>query len=445
MTQEIIDALSSGGISTADQYFRSVEMCFDGGFCPVKMFPDAPQGAWADMIKEAESRLVYSNADMGVDEFRKEGPAGLTAGAVADLDIIVTSTRKDRDGDVLETAGAKLDAKAPLLFHHIPMEPIGKLITELGRNSTQLRAKVSIIDTETGRDAAQLVEFGALRISHGFRPLKFKPLDSKNDGMAPGWHITEYEIMEVSLVTVPSNVDAVITAFSRGKLHSPLIKGMAKHEFDARPVQGIGFTHSQSLPGGHKMSWTAPTIDDLRKAIDMTLEEKMPTGGSQGTPIAPIVPVPPVAPVPAGGGSRPPGKASACGCEASSTTTSTDYEMNDDGDFTEKDFTGTTGETADHSHSVKLDDDGNGKTGAANGHGHDVTEFEVMEANGHTHELTKDGLDEKADVVVEPKTIEETIADYLSLHPADADEIIEQVKTIQREQEASEMLELLGL
>jgi len=119
--------------------------------------------------------------------------------------------------------------------------------------------------------------------------------------------------------------------------------------------------------------------------------------------------------------------------------------MNDDGDFTEKDFTGTTGETADHSHSVKLDDDGNGKTGAANGHGHDVTEFEVMEANGHTHELTKDGLDEKADVVVEPKTIEETIADYLSLHPADADEIIEQVKTIQREQEASEMLELLGL
>ena len=474
MSQQIIDSLSGNGISTADKYFRSVEMCFDGGFCPIKMFPEAPQGSWENMIKESESRLVYSAADMAVEEFRKDGPAGLSAGAVADLDIIVTSTRKDRDGDILETAGAKLDPKAPLLFHHIPMEPIGKLVTELGRNSTQLRAKVAIIDTETGRDAAQLVEFGALRISHGFRPLKFKPLKDNGEGMMPGWHITEYEIMEVSLVTVPSNVDAVITAFSRGKLHSPLIKGMAEHEFRGRPVQGVGFSHTQSLPGGHEMSWSAPSVGELRKAIDMTLEVK----GEPGTPVMPSQPIQPVHPVPPGGGTLPPKPAakSSCGCDV-------------------KDFTGTTGETDKHVHSVNLDDDGNGKTATVSGHSHDVVEFEVMEADGHSHELTKDNLDEKAfekrisgkdksslDDAVEDlqsaldvdgvprsakalirsaknslagfikrqatnseagaevevtKTIEELLVDHLGLHPADAPAIIEQVEGISRERDAS--------
>ena len=412
MSQQIIDSLSGNGISTADKYFRSVEMCFDGGFCPIKMFPEAPQGSWENMIKEAESRLVYSAADMAVEEFRKEGPAGLSAGAVADLDIIVTSTRKDRDGDILETAGAKLDPKAPLLFHHIPMEPIGKLVTELGRNSTQLRAKVAIIDTETGRDAAQLVEFGALRISHGFRPLKFKPLKDNGEGMMPGWHITEYEIMEVSLVTVPSNVDAVITAFSRGKLHSPLIKGMAEHEFRGRPVQGVGFSHTQSLPGGHEMSWSAPSVGELRKAIDMTLEVK----GEPGTPVMPSQPIQPVHPVPPGGGTLPPAKPShqpgSAGKESlidyhrdletffkENTLTARDYRaaiLSKSCACDIKDFTGTTGETDKHVHSVNLDDDGNGKTATVSGHSHDVVEFEVMEADGHSHELTKDNLDEKA-------------------------------------------------
>ena len=43
--------------------------------------------------------------------------------------------------------------------------------------------------------------------------------------------------MEVSLVSIPANTDAVITAFSQGKLHTPLVKSWARKYYDDRPVQ----------------------------------------------------------------------------------------------------------------------------------------------------------------------------------------------------------------
>ena len=43
-----------------------------------------------------------------------------------------------------------------------------------------------------------------------------------------GWRIHKYEIMEISLVSVPSNVDGAVTAASRSKLTNPIIKGWAE-------------------------------------------------------------------------------------------------------------------------------------------------------------------------------------------------------------------------
>jgi HK97 family phage major capsid protein len=84
-----------------------------------------------------------------------------------------------------------------------------------------------------------LIEFGALRISHGFAPLQYEEMVDDDDKFV-GWHIKEYEIMEVSLVSVPSNVDAVITAYGEEKLSHPVVKEWAKGFYDKRPksVQG---------------------------------------------------------------------------------------------------------------------------------------------------------------------------------------------------------------
>jgi len=257
--QDILKSLANRtgrkGVLTADRYFRSIETCFDGGFCPVKLFNAASQEEWEKALKESEGKLTYSNGGMLVDrdsfswhsgwdhkhagglkaildglEWRKE----LTVKPLVTFDAIVTTTSRDRDRDVLETKGATLDPASPLLWQHNPMQPIGALVGELKdqRTDDMLPARFAIADTELGRDAATLVEMGALRISHGFDPKEFEPMEDDE-----GWLFKTFEIFEVSLVSVPANTDAVITAFSREKLHSPLVRGWAEKMYQERPVQ----------------------------------------------------------------------------------------------------------------------------------------------------------------------------------------------------------------
>ena len=225
---------SRGGVLTADRYFRSIEGCYGGGdFCPAKLFDMHDESEWRNKLDEAEYKLVYSNSEMDVKEFKSFEKA--KGGPVMQFDAIITSTKQDRDRDVLETKGATIDPKSPLLWQHIPMSPIGAFVGKLHHTEDMLSARFTIADTELGRDAATLIEAGALRISHGFEPKKFKPLKGEE-----GWLIEEFEIFEVSVVSIPSNTDAVITAFSREKLHCPLVKQWAKSMHDARPVMVAG-------------------------------------------------------------------------------------------------------------------------------------------------------------------------------------------------------------
>ncbi len=265
--QAIIDkSKNSGnrwGIGTAAGYLRRLEAT--GGLKSLNV----SQAAFSKAMAEAEKKLTFCDPDMvvlGSDDDdghiaykltpmelpggevlnvpqpgrkRRNAKREPTPGSVMEFDAVITSNRVDRDGDILEPKGARVDPKAPLLWQHTPWEPIGKLLEVIKQNSKQVRGRFAIIDNPLGRDAAQLIEFGALRISHGFLPDEWTDrLDKEEDWI--GWHITEYEIMEVSLVSVPSNVDAVITAFDAQKLAHPLMKAWAKSIKDARPVQGTG-------------------------------------------------------------------------------------------------------------------------------------------------------------------------------------------------------------
>lgn len=247
------------GILTADRYFRSIEGCFDGGFCPVKLFSASAPDQWAKSLKEAESRLVYADDEMEVKDIATSSLA-LTAGSIMDFDAIITSTRKDRDGDVLESSGAIVDPKCPLLWQHIPIQPIGKMVTVTSANAKNVQGRFAIADIELGRDAAALIEMGALRISHGFEPTECEPLEK--DGR---WHITKYSVMEVSLVSVPSNVDAVITLFSRNKLHSPFAKAWGEKLWQGRPVQGKGF----EAEGLHVKPGDQPSASKWNALVDL--------------------------------------------------------------------------------------------------------------------------------------------------------------------------------
>jgi hypothetical protein len=241
------------GIGLALPYLAGIAPCLGDNACQVSVFQMGTPEEWHRAVKEAANRLVYRDADMAAEGgvwvgtpgndprgWGGKKPKEPSPGAVMDFEGVITSRRKDRDGDVLEAEGAEPDEKMPLLWQHIPMMPVGKLVGITSRSKNRVSGHFSIVDSELGRDSAQLVEFGALRLSHGFLPLEFEQLqrdENTPEHRFPGWHVLRFKILETSLVSVPSNEDAVITAFSRGKLFHPLVKAWAKSLKDQLPTR----------------------------------------------------------------------------------------------------------------------------------------------------------------------------------------------------------------
>lgn len=214
-------------IATADIFLRTLGKC-SGGLCPT----DRARYTGAEFekrVKEAAEIPVYENDAMNFIAWNKSGlkaAEGQTVAPCASFEAIYTSQKQDRDSDVLEPAGCEVDPRMPVLWQHDSTMPIGAHRDILTQDKSKIIGKSELADTVLGRDAAYLAEFGALRISHGFRPREFEPMTEKHAGedVIIGFHVLKYEMMEVSLVSVPSNTDAVIQAFSRGKLASPHAK-----------------------------------------------------------------------------------------------------------------------------------------------------------------------------------------------------------------------------
>jgi DNA polymerase III delta prime subunit len=230
------------GILTADRYVDTAAQCVGVGMCR-KYFGGVSGGpGFAQVQKDAASKLVYSGSDLEIEasgrplqgklatassEIRKLLKAeDMPVNTLLAFTHVLTSSREDRDGDILETKGALPDPKMPLLWQHIHTLPIGKAIAVVEHTPDLLRMATVLFDlNELTSDAAKLIEAMALRFSHGFRALEFE--ERTKEGV-PGFRVTKYEIMEESLVSVPSNVDAELELFSRGKLKSDVFKAHAK-------------------------------------------------------------------------------------------------------------------------------------------------------------------------------------------------------------------------
>jgi hypothetical protein len=244
---------SRWGIKRASAYVNSFSGCLNGGACPSSLLGVSGE-QWAECMKRAAESAVYANPAMVV---KSHSESDMPDGAILTFDCVMTTTRKDRDGDILESSGVTIDPDMPLLWQHLPMQPIGKLVKELGRTKRMVQTRGAIADTPLGRDAAVLTKFGALRISHGFMPEEFEPLYNEKD-QREGWHIKRLYVFEKSLVSIPSNVEARIlssvsaskafaqeldgirTAYGQGLLKTDAVKQWAKHFHENRPVIGKG-------------------------------------------------------------------------------------------------------------------------------------------------------------------------------------------------------------
>lgn len=167
-----------------------------------------------------KSGLKYS----GKPAKEEDAVTVLSGGSIMDFDCTVTSSRRDRDGDVLDPKGAVIDQKMPLLWQHLPFSPVGRMVKVLDQSDDKITARFMVADTLLGKEVATLIDAGCLRISHGFAPIEYNPLKDDQGKDMGGWRISKYAMMETSVVSIPSNVDAEISAFSRGKGWSPLMK-----------------------------------------------------------------------------------------------------------------------------------------------------------------------------------------------------------------------------
>lgn len=227
------------GITTADRYVREALKCVNATESLQVEDPET-------LVKEAEQRLVccqdgepveYESSVAGIKRILPKD-VEVPANTLMIVKHKLTTPREDRDRDILRTEGAKVDPRMPMLWQHMHMLPIGKRVATLTHTAKVLRLASVLLDlNELTSDAAKLIEADVLRFSHGFRTLKYKEREDKDGNWIGGFDIEEFEIMEASLVSVPSNVDAEIELYSRDKLKSDLFKSHARALADARPLK----------------------------------------------------------------------------------------------------------------------------------------------------------------------------------------------------------------
>lgn len=242
------------GIGTAAQYLKSLSSCMGDEACILRSIGESvSDSVWKALTKEAESKLTYCTEDMAVieskaatsiDEFKKilkrckDGIPDVPKHCAMVFEHYVTSSKMDRDRDILESEGADVDPRCPFLWQHIPLQPVGKLLGLVSQDKFAVKAVSCILDINSlCADVIKFIEADVLRISQGFKPKDFEPIpDDRGSKIPNGFRVKKFEIVEVSGVSVPANSDAVITLFSRKSLQNDLTKAWAKSLYDQRPV-----------------------------------------------------------------------------------------------------------------------------------------------------------------------------------------------------------------
>jgi HK97 family phage major capsid protein/HK97 family phage prohead protease len=155
---------------------------------------------------------------------------------------IATTPTPDRDGQVIDLAGVTFKNPVPLLWQHDQRQPIGS--AWLTKTATAVTFEAEIPDvTEAGAlklrtdEARQSVAANVIRgVSIGFRIL-----DHAIERLASGvLKLAKIEICELSLVTIPANMDATI-------LHIKAAAGLPSPGDSGLPRTGPPMTTAESL------------------------------------------------------------------------------------------------------------------------------------------------------------------------------------------------------
>jgi HK97 family phage major capsid protein/HK97 family phage prohead protease len=210
---------------------------------------------------------------------------------------VASTPTPDRMSDVVEPLGATFAGSVPLLWQHDASKPVGH--TEFGKptkNGIPFTARIPLIK-EAGvlkdrvDEAIQSLKYKLVAaVSIGFRVLEdgIERLDSG------GLRFTKTELMELSLVTIPANPEAVIESFKsmdpdriRASLESkpipePAASGVVRRKTVS--LRTVGAATTQPKTKGNEMN-VADQIKDWEAkraatvgAMESLMEKSIQTG-----------------------------------------------------------------------------------------------------------------------------------------------------------------------
>ena len=165
---------------------------------------------------------------------------------VGQASFIASTATSDRYDDIIDQDSWRLEAfknnPVILLNHRQDMLPIGRASNVEVVNG-QLEIDVEFdLDDELGANVARKVDQGFLKaVSVGFQPRKGTmrsdlPSDHKAFGKS-GMFYQENELLEVSIVTIPANSEAVAKGFSSGI--EDMIRRMVRSELLSKPAADL--------------------------------------------------------------------------------------------------------------------------------------------------------------------------------------------------------------
>jgi HK97 family phage major capsid protein/HK97 family phage prohead protease len=197
---------------------------------------------------------------------------------------IATTPETDRVGDIVESRGAKFRNPLPLLLFHDHTRPVGTLkLSKPTDDGIEFTASLPHI-AEPGplrdrvSEAWQSVKAGLIRgVSIGFRAF--------DDGVelmkSGGLRFTGFEILELSLVSVPANASATIQTIK--SVDAPHLAASGNDASTHTP--GVSGTHATARKGARHMKTITEQIKDFeatRAAKSARMTELMNSAAEKG-------------------------------------------------------------------------------------------------------------------------------------------------------------------
>jgi len=204
-----------------------------------------------------------------------------------EIEVVMSTAVLARDGHILVPGGCRLDnyrANPIVLWSHNPDLPIGNA-PDIEVEADKIRARIRFAPLGISAKADEvrgLMKSGVVRaVSVGFNPIDGEALNpAKPRG---GQRFTEWELLELSAVSVPSDPDALVTARALGDNPMPTSE-ITPAARSARPSGTRQVIIATGQRGLYQVAQLASLLGDLGYQIDWAKWEANVEGDGSKVP-----------------------------------------------------------------------------------------------------------------------------------------------------------------